>query len=127
MNRRGDSGQILIETAVVLPLTLFLVYSIIQLSLLMVTAMVVNYAAYVGARSAIVHVRDGDYKRLANRAAKIVLGSLSISRAVLSNVTCVHSDRRMTVTVSYPMPWLVKTGWLPFQRIHGRCSLVPEF
>lgn len=122
----GTEGQILVETAITLPLVIFLVLIVIQLAFYMTTSLAVNYAAYAGARAAVVHVEDGEYERVGIRAARIVLAGLSIPRALLSDVSVSRAHRKLTVDISYPFPWIIRTSWWPFKFIKGRCVLVPE-
>jgi len=109
-----------------LPAALLVMMAIFQLALFIVTAMVVQYAAYAGARAGVVHVEDGEYAGAAVQAAKIALGGLSTSRALLSRVGVELEPRRLTVRVSYPSPWLWGSRWIPWRYVTAHCSLVPE-
>lgn len=122
----GDRGQILIETSVVFPVAMFLVYAIFQTAVVIVTALVVNYAAYVGARAGVVHVQDAQYETKAIKAVRLVLTGLSVPRALLAKVTVTLERTRLTVRVTYPTPWLLKVHWIPLRFLSARCSLVPE-
>jgi hypothetical protein len=52
--KRGESGQVLVEYAIVFPLQLVLTLAIIQLAHIFVAKQVISYAAYCAARAALV-------------------------------------------------------------------------
>ena len=77
--RKNESGQAMVEFAVVFPVVFLLCLVIMQTFLLLSARQVVNYAAYCAARSAIVFLpdKDSDAKEKAKRAAIIATWSIS--------------------------------------------------
>ncbi len=77
---RDESGVAMLETVFVFPLQLLLTMLIVQVAMIFVGANVVNYAAFQGARTALVTVRGEDVDRAAklaaDRAAWIVCSTL---------------------------------------------------
>lgn len=57
---KDDAGQAIVEFAVAAPLQLLVVFGLMQLSLLYVSALTVNYTAYRCARSALTYVEPED-------------------------------------------------------------------
>jgi Flp pilus assembly protein TadG len=78
--RKEESGQAMVEFAVVFPVVFLLCLVIMQTFLLLSARQVVNYAAYCAARSAIVFLPDSgnaEAKKKAERAAIIACWSIS--------------------------------------------------
>ena len=78
--RKEESGQAMVEFAVVFPVVFLLCLVIMQTFLLLSARQVVNYAAYCAARSAIVFLPDSgnaEAKKKAERAAIIATWSIS--------------------------------------------------
>jgi len=78
--RKEESGQAMVEFAVVFPVVFLLCLVIMQTFLLLTARQVVNYAAYCAARSAIVFLPDSGNaaaKKKAERAAIIACWSIS--------------------------------------------------
>ena len=78
--RKNESGQAMVEFAVVFPVVFLLCLVIMQTFLLLSARQVVNYAAYCAARSAIVFLPDSgnaEAKKKAERAAIIATWSIS--------------------------------------------------
>lgn len=77
---RDESGSIMLESAVVFPVQMFLTLSIVQIAFVLAALNVVNYAAFQAARTAAVTMHSGviddDGRRRARHAAMIVVGSL---------------------------------------------------
>ncbi len=77
---RDESGVAMLETVFVFPLQLLLTMLIVQVAMIFVASNVVNYAAFQGARTALVTVRgdtvDRATKLAADRAAWIVCSTL---------------------------------------------------
>jgi Flp pilus assembly protein TadG len=57
---RGGEGQAMIEFALAFPLQLFLTFGIMQLILIYVSTLLVNFAAYRACRAAVVVLPDPD-------------------------------------------------------------------
>jgi hypothetical protein len=68
---RQVSGQAMTEFIIIFPALFMLILLIIQTSLILTARQIVNYAAFNGARSVIVHMASPDYHEIALRAAAI--------------------------------------------------------
>lgn len=66
----GDEGQAIVEAAIVMPAMLFMVLTIIQLTMLQHARIMTEYAAFTAARAGIVYNAD---KRAMERAAAVAL------------------------------------------------------
>ncbi|GEM_PF-2872778 len=83
--RAHDRGQALVEFAIAFPLQLLIVFGILQLALLYVSGLVVNYAAYRCVRAAIVgeHLVDtGEGRTGVDLVAHTILAPLAGSHSV---------------------------------------------
>ena len=75
-NRKKESGQAMVEFAIVFPVLFFFFLTIIQMGLLYTAKQIVNYAAFYAARSAIVMIPEKDIdtgtkREMIERAASI--------------------------------------------------------
>lgn len=111
------------ELSLILPIVFLVVMVIIQIALLINTAIVVNYAAYCAARAGIVHLDEVSYSK---RAARMVLASLSIEGALLSSIETARNNEEFRVTVKYPLLLIFRIDWLPIREIKGQCTMVAE-
>src|SRR6266403_1693283 len=107
-----QSGQSLPETAVMLPLILFVVFWIFELGWLMYTYSVMANAANEGVRYAIVH-SGGDPSGTKARVKTFAATSLHNVSAIQVDVTPLDTDytppHRVSVKVTYTyVPWLSK-------------------
>lgn len=71
MLKRGDSGQVAVEQALVMPLMVFLVLGIVQLTMMQQARIMTEYAAYVAARTGVVWNGDPDKMETAATLALI--------------------------------------------------------
>ena len=76
--RRGDGGAVMLEFVIAFPLVLVLMFACIQFAHLWVAKMVVHYAAFCAARSALVCTTD-QYDVYPPQAARAVCDKLSQS------------------------------------------------
>ncbi len=70
---RAPKGQATVELAIILPLVLLFIFCLMQIVMLFKTKFLVDYAAYMGARSACVHYEDPQW--IAHQAAAGVMRS----------------------------------------------------
>ena len=94
-----QTGEVLVETLIVLPIAILLIFVIIQLALIYNAQIIVNYAAYSAARSAIVHENHTVYAKL---ASTIILSALSKESALLSLAIATKNDNELSVQIIYP-------------------------
>ncbi|HRU39898.1 MAG TPA: pilus assembly protein [Candidatus Goldiibacteriota bacterium] len=73
---RGKKGQSMVEFAMVLPVLLFLILGLIQLAVIFINAMAVNYMAYMTARTAAVYEPAGIRVEQAQKA-RAMLGLMT--------------------------------------------------
>jgi hypothetical protein len=64
--RRSESGQVIVEQALVMPMMVFLVLGIVQLTMLQHARLATEYAAFNAARSGVVY--NGDPEKMTNAA-----------------------------------------------------------
>lgn len=95
--RKDQTGQAMAETAITIMVFLMLILGIMQLALMFNARLVVEYAAYCAARSAIVHGADNVTAR---RAAQIVLTSLERKNIIWYNSVDVTVDIRSSMSGS---------------------------
>ncbi|MHB8419841.1 MAG: TadE/TadG family type IV pilus assembly protein [Myxococcales bacterium] len=74
MERRSESGQVGVETALVMPLTVFLILGIIQLSMMQQTRLLTEYAAFRAVRAGAVD--QIDCKKMNTAAIEALLPSI---------------------------------------------------
>ncbi len=117
-------GQALVEWCIVVPLLMLFVFGVVQLTVLSTTSLLANYAAYVGARAAIVHSDNAVF--YANSAARLVLASVSAKMALTSRISVTRARFGLTVQVAAPVALLPWMGRFPLVA-RGRCTLVPEW
>jgi Flp pilus assembly protein TadG len=101
--RKSQSGQAMVEFAVVFPVVFLLCLVIMQTFLLLSARQVVNYAAYCAARSAIVFLPDSGHeeaKKKAKRAAIIACWSISPMKGFGSAETFIKPIEDMVEDVS---------------------------
>lgn len=79
---RDESGVVMLETALVFPLQLFITLALVQMALVWSAANVVHYAAFQGARTAMVHIKGGEVTRETRRRA---YGAVHAITSALSN------------------------------------------
>lgn len=77
LHRDTCNGQAMTEFAIVFPVMILLFLVIIQTSMMMTAKLIVNYAAYCSARSAVVYHDSPDYKMRVDRAADMACISIS--------------------------------------------------
>lgn len=84
----SSSGVALAEFAIAFPMQLFLTFGMIQLMLLMVSSLVVNYAAFRCCRAALVNYSDDTEAtvKLVKPVAQVVLAPLGIASHRLTSV-----------------------------------------
>lgn len=107
---RGAGGQSTVETLVTLGFVLFLMLTLIHLSLLSVTKMMANYAAFSAGRTMMVRGNGGcsifSGAGLGAEAAAIsVLDNLRWSSFAAPMVTCGSSGGRQGMFVTYMTPF----------------------
>ncbi|MDF1562500.1 MAG: pilus assembly protein [Deltaproteobacteria bacterium] len=73
----GEQGQVIVEQAIILPMMVFLILGIVQLSMLQHARIATEYAAYNAARSGIVY--NGDVDKMERAAFFSVLPTLGRS------------------------------------------------
>ena len=69
--RRGQRGQILVETAIIMPIMIFFILGALQLVVLQHAKVVTHYAAYCAARAGVVHNADANIMRNAAMVAAL--------------------------------------------------------
>lgn len=75
--RRSERGQVIVEQAIILPMMVFLILGIVQLSMVQHARIATEYAAYNAARSGIVY--NGDVDKMERAAFFSVLPTLGRS------------------------------------------------
>jgi Flp pilus assembly protein TadG len=73
----GEDGQALVEFAFAFPLQLLIIFAIVQLSLIFVARQVVSYAAFAGARAAMVAEDAEEAALRASRSAALVCSPIT--------------------------------------------------
>lgn len=76
---RGQGGQALVETALVLPLYVFLLLGLLQLGLMHQARLMTKYAAYKAVRAGVLHSADPDAMERAALAALLPLVSRKVN------------------------------------------------
>src|SRR5258706_10580127 len=98
-----DTGQAAVETAITLPLTLFMVLGVIQLSMMMHGRLMAQYAVYKAARSG--SLNHGDCLRMRDSAAAALLPVFAKTR---DDVELGNEFKRLkTANYKYTQNWLV--------------------
>jgi hypothetical protein len=105
-----DRGSALVETAVVLPVLVFLFLAVAQLGMLVNAKLTVSEAAREAAREFVLHEGDGGYEKAGLRAAAIMAslpyrGSFDAGDAAHFSITVGGEDA--TVMVRYGCPVIV--------------------
>ncbi|MCL4517348.1 MAG: pilus assembly protein [Firmicutes bacterium] len=106
---RPESGQALIETALLLPLILIIIWGVIQLGFIYSTSFVVKYAAYAGARAGMVDGRNAQTR--AGSTVRQVVGG-TVDKLVLApgagrmrlSVKVLNTGKDIEVQTGYRMP-----------------------
>ncbi len=75
--RGGEQGQVIVEQAIILPMMVFMILGIVQLSMIQHARIATEYAAFNAARSGIVY--NGDVKKMERAAFFSVLPTLGRS------------------------------------------------
>ena len=75
--RRRDTGSVLMEFILVMPILLFLIFGLLQFSLIWMARLMTHYAAYSAARAAIVYP-EADRARMAQLAAEIAISKSQV-------------------------------------------------
>jgi hypothetical protein len=73
MARRSDSGQVGVETAIVMPMTIFLILGILQMSMMQQARLLTEYAAFRAVRAG--SVDQANCKKMVNAAIEALLPS----------------------------------------------------
>ena len=89
-------GQALTEFVIIIPVFFLLIFGIIQMSLLYSSYIVVNHAAYIGARAGVVGGKYGD-------AAKKICSPLINGSDVIVQRDYAGNDLKVTVTYRMPI------------------------
>ncbi len=119
MPRRGQSGQVAVETALVVPMMVFMVLGTIQLGMVHHARLMTEYAAYRAARSGIVNHGDCNLMEKAALVALVpTLAPISGSNGrsdTLDNAWLVH--RAYTVAIAARPLGFYTRGPLPLMRV----------
>ncbi|RYZ38162.1 MAG: pilus assembly protein [Myxococcaceae bacterium] len=75
MRRKGESGQVAVETAIVLPLFVFLLLGILQLGMMHQARLLTKYAAYKAVRAGSLH--NADVEMMEKAALAVLLPMVS--------------------------------------------------
>ena len=103
-NEKNERGQALTETAIALPLIIFLVLCIVQLAVIYLDYQLLQYAAFCSARAAVVNFDSQQgAKSSADHAARIVMAASSLKSAALVTVTLTSANGDATVECGYPV------------------------
>ena len=122
--RTGDSGQVLVETAITIPLLLLFFLAIFELGLLAAYRFTAEAAAHGGARCAAV----------GSGQAEVLIAVNELTLAVLGRTAAVEQDEifghaRVEVTLQAPLliPGLSRLfgGGLSIP-VRGRCQMIRE-
>ena len=96
-NLRNESGQALVEMALVLPLLLLLLFGIVEMAMLGFTYITVQNAIGAGANMAVSGGTDGDVK------LAVINASPGLTPPLLAtNIAIQHTPPNVIITVTYP-------------------------
>ena len=103
--KQQQSGQALIELALVLPLFILLLFGLIEMSILGYSYISVNNAARSGVRVASVGGSDVGIRTAINNS--IILNTSNLTIQISPAESQRQSGQGVTVNLSYPVPLLV--------------------
>jgi len=124
MNR--SNGQVLVETCIVLPVIILFIFLVMQVSIIFNTYMIVNYAAFSAARSAVSYFNSdskGNAFSAAKNSARIILSTASIKSSVLSNIKVKKLGNDAYVKITYPMPYLINVKLFNYSFMTATCRM----
>jgi len=128
--RRRERGQVMVETALVLPLLLFLSFGVIQLGMLGYASIVARYAAFHGLRAAALEDSGDREEKAKNRALMAVVACPILRLAGMElkteSMRGPSGDRtsRMRMTVRIAVPCLVPL--VKIRAVDGTCVMPME-
>jgi len=120
MRRNCQSGQSVVEFALVLPLLLIVLFGIMEFGLCLYDKAIVTNASREGARHGIVaqdpRVTDTEIRTIVNNycSTHLVTFSANLPQTTITrpNHTPYNINDELTVTVTYEYGWLVMPGFI---------------
>jgi Flp pilus assembly protein TadG len=131
-NHNSVKGQVLVEFVLISTISVLLILFTIQIALLYNNYLIVNYAAYCGARAGVVHlsVEPHNFQKsdsIAKKAVRTVLMPYSPKESLLTKIEVNVDSKTYIVRITYPAESLIKLfDILPFIPITATSKMVIE-
>lgn len=110
---KHESGQAMIEFALILPLFILILFGILEFGVYFTQSLSVTSAAREGARLGITCASDADFTAKVEERVQSSTPSLDVSRlSVSASKTTLSGDNMVTVTLDYSAPTLTPLGRL---------------